>query len=121
MSAWGSMPPEPGGDLLGVELVGFGLAALNCPQVQSVAQDERELFLRTAVGEPVSGEPALAGDGQAIAVEVAEEEKPGVEIDASIESGLGRGLEGAHEGPRFGVMRGEAAGCPLHHRIREPS
>jgi hypothetical protein len=83
------------------------------------------------VGQPVPAVHALAADGEAVAegpdgfeegggggrqvageallavaVEDAEEQGPGVEIDAGVESGRGRGLEAAHEGLRFGVAKG---------------
>ena len=66
------------------------------------------------------GGQVAAEAGLAVAVEDDEEQGPGVQVDASVESGLRRGLEVAHEGLRFRGMPGEAAGCPLHLRTREP-
>ena len=56
-------------------------------------------------GVRVGGQVAAEGD-LAVAVEDAQEQGPGVQIDAGVESGVGGGLEAAHgEGLRFGVVR----------------
>ena len=68
------------------------------------------------------GGQVAAETGLSVAVEDDEEQGPGVEIDAGVESDLGGRLEEAHgEGLRLRVMRGESAGRPLHPRRREPS
>ena len=63
------MPPrEQPGDLLGVDLVVLGLAAVDGLHVQRVAEDEGDPLGGAEVGEPVPGEHALAADDQPVAV-----------------------------------------------------
>jgi hypothetical protein len=136
---------EEPGDGLGVVAVALGLLAVDGLHGPGVAQREGDALVAAGVGQPVPAVHALAADDQAVAeglhgleeggrgggqvaresllavaVEDAEEQGPGVQVDAGVESGLGRRGEEAHEGRRFGV-RGEAAGYPLHLRRREPS
>jgi hypothetical protein len=98
---------------VGVDLVGLGLAAVDGLHVQGVSEDEGDLLVLAQVGEPVPGEQALAGDGEAFAaggdgaeegfgcggeslsedglalvVEGVQGEGPGVQIDAAVESVL---------------------------------
>jgi hypothetical protein len=54
----------------------------------------------------VTGEALLA-----VAVEDAEEQGPGMEIDAGVESGVGGGLEAAQEGLRLGWCDGRRLGA----------
>src|SRR5262249_56500945 len=68
---------------------------------QAVAEGLDGAEERLRGGRQVAGEASLA-----VLVEDAEEQGPGVEIDAGIESGAGGGLEVAHEGLRLGGMRG---------------
>src|SRR5262249_55945654 len=102
--------------------VAFGLAAMQGGHGPGVAEDEGDGVIAAGVGEPVPAMHTLAGDeepvsegsdgaeegvgvgGQvfgeadlAVVVEDDEEEGPGVEIDAGIESGVGGRLEGTHE------------------------
>src|SRR5439155_26834085 len=104
---------EQDGDLVGVALVVLGLTAVDGFQVQSVPEEEGDLFLVAAVGEPVPGEQALASDSESVAegsdgaeksvragpdglvqdagagsIEDAESKGPGVPIDAAVESVL---------------------------------
>jgi hypothetical protein len=104
---------EQDSDLVGVDLVRLGLAAVDGPHVQGVAEDEGDLLLQTQVGAPVPGEQALAGHGEPLAersdgrqegfrargdglgengfagrIEDVEGEGPGVEVDAAVESVL---------------------------------
>jgi hypothetical protein len=59
-------------------------------------------------GGQVAGEALLS-----VAVEDAEEQGPGVEIDAGVESGVGGGQEAAHgEGLRLGWCDGRRLGAP---------
>src|SRR5439155_9990553 len=58
---------EQHGDLVGIDLVGLGLAAVDGLHVQGVAQDEGDALCGAEVGEPVPGEQALTGDGQPVA------------------------------------------------------
>jgi hypothetical protein len=83
---------------------------------QAVAEGVDGLEEGCRCGGEVAGAALLS-----VAVEDAEEQGPGVEIDAGVGSGLGRGLEATQEGLRIGVVRREAAGCQLHLRRREPS
>jgi hypothetical protein len=110
-----------------------------------VSQHEGDGVFAAGVGQPVPAVHALAGDEQAVAegcdgleegsggggqvageddlavaVEDDEEEGPGVQIDAGVESGAGRWGKGAHgEDLRLGYE--ELATCQLHHRPRKPS
>ena len=59
---------EQDGDLVGVDLVVFGLAAVDGLHVEGVAQDEGDAFLGAEVGEPVPGEHALDGDDESVAI-----------------------------------------------------
>ena len=54
-------------------------------------------------------------------IEDDEEEGPGVEIDAGIESGVGGRLEVAHESLRVKGFGRRPLGALLHPRIQEPS
>jgi hypothetical protein len=89
-----------------------------------VTEDESDVVVAAGVGEPVPGMDTLAGDEQSLAEgsdsaeerfrlggEVAAEaalavlieddqvQGPGVEIDASVESGVGGRLKGTHRRP----------------------
>src|SRR5579872_6037900 len=136
---------EQSGDGLGVLAVAFGFAAVDGFHGPGVTEDEGDVLVAAGVGQPVPAVHALAGDEQAVtegsdgleegtrsggqvaseddltvAVEDDEEEGPGVQIDASVESGGGRWREGAHgEDLRLGCE--ELATCQLHHRKRKPS
>jgi hypothetical protein len=125
--------------------VALGLAAVHGFHGVGVTEDEGDVVSAAGVGEPVPAVDALAGDEQSVAegldgaeegfglsgqiagvarlsvvVEDDEEEGPGVQIDAGVESGVGGRLEGTHGRPPVRVAR-EAAGCHLHRRTREPS
>ena len=56
------------GDLVGVDLVVFGFAAVDGFHVEGVAEDEGDAFLGAQVREPVPGEDALDGDDEVVAV-----------------------------------------------------
>ena len=111
-----------------------------CPRTKGM------FVVAAAVGEPVPAVHALAADDESVAeglrrlqegfggggevaaesglsvvVEDDEEQGPGVEIDAGVESDIGGRLEATHEGLRVRVMRRKAAGRSLHLRRREPS
>src|SRR5262249_54158435 len=102
-----------------------------------VAEGEGDVVVAAGVGEPVPAVHALAADDQALAegldgaeerrggggqvageallalvVEDAEEQAPGVQVDAGVESGVGGGLEVAHEGLRLGWCEGRRLGAP---------
>jgi hypothetical protein len=90
---------------VGVDRVGLGLAAVDGLHVQGVAQDEGDLLLLAEVGQPVPGEHALTGDGQAVA-----------EGGDGLEEGLGAGRDGLGQGGRaLGVedVQGEGPGVQV--------
>lgn len=127
--------------------VALGFAAVDGFHGPGVSEGKGDLLLVAEVGQPVPAVHAFAADDQAlaegldgfeegwwgggqvaceaflsVAVEDAQEEGPGVQVNTGVESGVGGGLKGAHgEGLRVGVIRREAAGCLLHLRRREPS
>jgi hypothetical protein len=99
------------GDLVGVDLVVLGLAAVDRLHEEGVSEDEVDTFRRAKVGDPVPGEHALAGDDEVLAerfeggeelvglggqvlvepdlsvlVEDADEEGSGMQIDAGVKS-----------------------------------
>jgi hypothetical protein len=123
--------PEEAGDGLGVVAVALGLAAVDGFHGPGVSEGEGDLVFAAGIGQPVPAVPALAADDQAVAaglhgleegrrgggqvagvaflavaVQDAEEEGPGVQVDAGVESGVRRGLEAAQEGLRFGGATG---------------
>jgi hypothetical protein len=70
-------------DLLGVDLIVLGLGAVDRLHVEGVAQDEGDAEFVAAVGEPVPGEHALAGDDEAVLERcegIAEGIRVGVEV-----------------------------------------
>jgi hypothetical protein len=112
---------EEAGDGLGVLAVALGLVAMHGFHGVGVAEDEGDVLFAAAVGEPVPAVHALAGDEEAVAegsdgaeegfwrgrqvagearlavgIEDDEEEAPGVQIDAGVESGVGGRSEGTH-------------------------
>ncbi len=56
------------GDLLSIELVIFGFAAVNGLHIQGVAEHEGDLFTLTKVGQPVPAEDALTGHHETVSV-----------------------------------------------------
>src|SRR5262249_54465108 len=109
------------GDGLGVLAVTLGLVAVHGLHGVGVAEDKGDVLLAAGIGEPVPAVHALAGDEEAVAEgsdgaeegggvggegaggagpgrarEGDEEQGPGVEIDAGIESGAGGRREGTH-------------------------
>jgi hypothetical protein len=111
---------QEAGDLLGVDLVVLGLGAVSELHVQGVTQDEGDSLLGAQVGEPVPGVQALDADHDVVAkrgegfedalgagddvfveddgavlVQDTEVERPGVQVDATIES-VGTGVETHH-------------------------
>jgi hypothetical protein len=120
---------EESGDLVGVDLVVLGLAAVDGFHVQSVSQDEGDLLVFAEVGQPVPGEHTLGGDDQPVAVgldglqeelgvgaeifvdddivvlvEDADVHGSGVEIDAGVVSMVGVFVE-THQEPPLGWDR----------------
>ena len=71
------------GDLVAVDLVVLGLAAVNGLHVQGVAEHEGDVPRGAEIGQPVPGEHALDADDQFLAVEADRVE----EVDRA---GLGR-------------------------------
>jgi hypothetical protein len=60
--------PEEHRDLLGVDLVVLGLAAVDGFHVQGMPQDERDALTGAEVGQPVPGEDALHRDDDVLPV-----------------------------------------------------
>ncbi len=50
------------GDLLAIELVGFGLGPVDGPHVERMAEDEGDALLVAKVGKPLPGEHAFTSD-----------------------------------------------------------
>ena len=61
---WEHAAAQQHGNFLGVDLVVFGLAAMDRFHVERVAQDEGNTFLGAEVGEPVPGEDAFDADDE---------------------------------------------------------
>ena len=59
---------EQHGDLVGVNLIVLGLAAVDGFHIEGMAQHEGNPFLRTEVCQPLPGEDALHGDHKIVAV-----------------------------------------------------
>jgi len=59
---------EEGGDLVGVDPIVLGLAAVDGLHVEGVAEHEGHPLPRTQVSKPVPGEQALGGHGKILAV-----------------------------------------------------
>ena len=101
---------EESADLLGIDVIVLGLAAVDGPHVERVAEDEGDLVFPAEVADPVPGEEALDTDddvgaegGECIeedllvgrnlrladdlpgTVEDADGQEPGMEIDAGVE------------------------------------
>ena len=55
------------GDLVGVDAVVLGFTAMDELHVEGVAQDEWDVFLLAAVGEPAPGKHALDADNNTVA------------------------------------------------------
>src|SRR5262245_29999685 len=121
------------GQLVGVDRIVLRLAAVDQLEVEGVAEDEVDLLRSAEVGEPVPGEHALTADDQAVAkrgqrvehcrrgrghrgladegagaVEDAQREGPGVQVNATVESV--RLVVKAHHGLRWG---GPACRAPI--------
>ena len=102
---------EEGAEFIGIELVVFGFAAVDGFEVEGVAQDERDLVQGAQVREPVPGEHAFAANDESVAewldgreksvglggevlveddvavgIANAEVHRPGMKIDAAVES-----------------------------------
>src|SRR5262245_29486876 len=111
---------EQGGNLVRVDLVVFGLAAMDGFHRESMTEDKRDACVGTEVGEPVPGEHAFDGDhnplsirsndvqeglrvgfhvtvheDRAALVEDADVHRSGMQVDAAVKWMLG-GVE-AHE------------------------
>jgi len=56
--------PQQSGDLLGVDLVVLAFAAMDGPHIQSVPEDEGDVFLGAEIDQPAPGEHALGADYQ---------------------------------------------------------
>jgi hypothetical protein len=65
---WEQTASQQGGNLLRIDLVVFGLPAVNGFHIEGMPQDEGNAFVRTEVGKPVPGEDTLDGHNQAIPI-----------------------------------------------------
>ena len=59
-------PAPPGGNLVGIDLGVFGLAAMESLQDEGRPQDAGQALVRPEVGQPVPGKETLTGHDQAI-------------------------------------------------------
>jgi hypothetical protein len=123
---------EQVGDSLGVFAVAFAFAAVDGFHGPGMSEDEGDVVVAAGVSQPVPAVHALAADDQSVAegldgflegpwcsgevageaclsglVEDDQEQGPGVEIDAGIESGVGGRLEEAHEDLGVSVPRSQ--------------
>src|SRR5262249_11673138 len=65
---WEHAPAEPGGHLLGIDLVVLGLPAVDGLHREGMPQDKGHALLSPEVSEPVPGEDTLDRDHQAVTV-----------------------------------------------------
>jgi hypothetical protein len=59
---------EQDGDLLRVDFVVFGLPTMDGLHVQGMAEDERDAFVSTQVGQPVPGEQTFDRDDETLSI-----------------------------------------------------
>jgi hypothetical protein len=60
--------PQERGHLLGIDLVMFGLAAVDGFHLEGVSQDEGNALLSTQVGEPIPGEDTFHGHHEPLTI-----------------------------------------------------
>jgi hypothetical protein len=86
--------PQEEGNLVGIDGIGLGLAAVDGFHVQGVSQHEGNLLLSAEVGQPVQAEHTRAGDHQAVA-EGFDRGKEGLGTggEGLLESGVALGIE----------------------------
>ena len=65
---WAHAATEQDGNLVRVDLVVFGLTTMDRLQVQGMAEDERDAFVSTQVGQPVPGEHAFDRDDETLSL-----------------------------------------------------
>ena len=65
---WEHPPSEQGCNLLRIDLVVFGLAAVDGFHIKGMSQDERNALVRTEVGEPIPSEDACHGHDQSVPI-----------------------------------------------------
>lgn len=63
---WEHAAAQQGRNLVGIDLVVFGLPAMNGFHRQGMPQDKGNLFVSVQVGEPVPGEDTFDSDHQAV-------------------------------------------------------
>jgi hypothetical protein len=79
------------GGLVRVDPVVLGLGAVDEPHVQSVAEDEGELLVAAAVGQPVPAEHALAAQDDLVAERLQRpQEQSGLGRQGGVEPGPAR-------------------------------
>ncbi len=59
---------EQAGDFIGIDFVVLGLAAMDCPHIQGVPEDEGELLGDTEIGQPIPAEDAFHPDDDILLV-----------------------------------------------------
>lgn len=104
------------GDLLGIDAVVFGFAAVDGPHVEGVTEDEMNAFVTTQVSQPVPGEHALDRDNEVIPIRfdcpqerrrscfgIAMEQDFAVMAENAQVDGAGMQIDAAVVGVRLGV------------------
>ena len=87
---------EQHGDLVGVDLVVLGLAAVDRFHRESVTQDEGDVLFRAEIREPVPGERALGGDDEAVAERSDDvEQRFGARLHVAVDEDLACSVEDA--------------------------
>jgi hypothetical protein len=65
---WEHATAQQGGNLLGIDFVVFGFAAVNGFHIQGMAQDEGNPFCSTQVRKPIPGEDTFNGDDETVTI-----------------------------------------------------
>jgi hypothetical protein len=82
------------GDLVGIDAVVLGFAAVHGPHVKRMAQDAGNPLLHAEIGQPVPGEHALAADHDIRAERLQRLEKClGISADVFVDAHLALGIE----------------------------
>jgi hypothetical protein len=82
------------GDLVGIDAVGLGFAAVNSPPGEGISRDEGNPLVLAEIVEPGSGEQALDTDHDILAEGFHRQEKRlGISTDVVVHAYLARGIE----------------------------
>jgi hypothetical protein len=68
ISLWQHATAQQGGNLLGIDLVLFGLTAVDGFHLEGVSQDEGNALLSAEVGEPIPSEDAFHGHDPSVPI-----------------------------------------------------